>query len=137
MRSCNWTASLPRCNSGAEAIAAGDISAISPYLKALDRLDRYQGVASENQAYDDEARRKLLEKINRLAANLGIDEAFVAAVKERLKKTRQAAADEPGGVEGEGSDHPSSSELPGEPNALETPCTEVETRSGFLSLYRA
>ena len=30
---------------GAEAIAAGDISAIDPYLKALDRLDRYQSVA--------------------------------------------------------------------------------------------
>src|ERR1700733_11805152 len=26
----------------AEAIAAGDVSAITPYLKVLDRLDRYQ-----------------------------------------------------------------------------------------------
>ena len=55
---------------GAEAIAAGDISAITPYLKALDRLDRYQVVASANQAYDDEARKKLLDKINRVAENL-------------------------------------------------------------------
>jgi tRNA A22 N-methylase len=32
----------PAVQLAAEAIAAGDISAISPYLKALDRLDRYQ-----------------------------------------------------------------------------------------------
>ena len=70
----------------AEAIAAGDISAITPYLKALDRLDRYQVVASANQAYDDEARKKLMDKINRIADNLGIDEAFAAAVQEHLKK---------------------------------------------------
>ena len=32
----------PALQLGAEGIAAGDISAINPYLKALDRLDRYQ-----------------------------------------------------------------------------------------------
>ena len=36
----------PAVQLGAEAIAAGDISAINPYLKALDRLDRYQTVAT-------------------------------------------------------------------------------------------
>ena len=45
-------------------MAAGDISAITPYLKALDRLDRYQTVATANQVYDDEARKKLMDKIN-------------------------------------------------------------------------
>ena len=59
----------------AEAVAAGDVSAITPYLKVLDRLDRYQTVAGANQAYDDEARKKLFDKINRVAANLGVDEA--------------------------------------------------------------
>jgi hypothetical protein len=61
----------------------------SPYLKALGWLDRYQTVASANQVYDDEARKKLLDKINRLANNLGIDESFAAAVPEHLKKTGQ------------------------------------------------
>jgi hypothetical protein len=32
----------PAIQLAAEAMAAGDISAITPYLKALDRLDRYQ-----------------------------------------------------------------------------------------------
>jgi DNA-binding CsgD family transcriptional regulator len=49
----------------AEAVAAGDVTAIAPYLKVLDRLDRYQTVAGANQAYDDEARERLFDKINR------------------------------------------------------------------------
>jgi predicted transcriptional regulator len=78
----------------AEAIAAGDVSAITPYLKVLDRLDRYQTVASANQVYDDEARKKLLDKINRIASNLGVDEVIAAAVQEHLKKTGQIPADD-------------------------------------------
>jgi hypothetical protein len=70
----------------AEAVAAGDVSAIAPYLKVLDRLDRYQTAAGANQAYDDEARKKLFDKINRVAANLGTDEAMAAAAQEVLKK---------------------------------------------------
>ncbi len=78
----------PALQLAAEAIAAGDVSAITPYLKALDRLDRYQTVASANQVYDDEARKKLMDKINRVAENLGIDEDFAAAVRAHLDKTR-------------------------------------------------
>jgi hypothetical protein len=89
----------PALQLAAEAIAAGDISAITPYLKALDRLDRYQTVASANQAYDDEARKKLMDKINRMAANYGIDEAFEAAVKEHLKKQGVVLDDEPGEID--------------------------------------
>ena len=69
----------------AEAVAAGDVSAIAPYLKVLDRLDRYQTVAGANQVYDDEARKKLFDKLNRVAANLGVDEVMAAA-REHLKK---------------------------------------------------
>ena len=60
----------------AEAVAAGDVTAIAPYLKVLDRLDRYQRVAGANQVYDDEARKKLFDKLNRVAANLGVDEVM-------------------------------------------------------------
>jgi hypothetical protein len=99
----------PAVQLGAEGIASGDLSAISPYLKALDRLDRYQTVASANQAYDDEARKKLLDKINRLADNLGINEDFAAAVQAHLKKTGQIPDDEPGKAEGQEAD---SADLP-------------------------
>jgi hypothetical protein len=60
----------------AEAVAAGDVTAITPSLKVLDRFDRYQTVAIANQVYDDEAHKKLMDKINRMAANFGVDEVM-------------------------------------------------------------
>ena len=99
MPSCNWTAWLPRFQPAAEAMAAGDVSAINPYLKALDRLDRYQTVASANQVYDDEARQKLMDKVNRMAENFGINEDFAAAVEAHLKAIRETPADEPSETE--------------------------------------
>jgi hypothetical protein len=78
---------LPAMQLAAEAIAAGDVAAIAPYLKVIDRLDRYQAVAGAEQVYDDEARKKLMDKINRMAENFGIDENFAAAVQAHLKKT--------------------------------------------------
>jgi len=54
----------------AEAVGAGEIGAIGPYLNVLAQLDRYQGAASANQAYDEEARERLFAKINRIAARV-------------------------------------------------------------------
>jgi hypothetical protein len=82
----------PAVQLGAEAIAAGDVSAISPYLKALDRLDRYQTVAAANEAYDEDARRRLMEKINRMADNLGVDAMWKAA-RDYLEKHGSFPAD--------------------------------------------
>ena len=79
----------------AEAVATGDVMAITPYLKVLDRLDRYQTVAVGHQVYDDEARQKLIDKINRIAANLGVDEVIAAAVQEHLKRIGEIPPDEP------------------------------------------
>jgi transcriptional regulator with XRE-family HTH domain len=88
----------PAMQLAAEGVAAGDVSAIAPYLKVLDRLDRYQSVAGAHQAYDDEARRKVLEKLNRIAANLGVDEVMAAAAREPLKEQGEVV-DEPGKAE--------------------------------------
>jgi predicted transcriptional regulator len=110
---------LPPMQLAAEAIAAGDVTAISPYLKILDRLDRYQTVASANQAYDDEARKKLMDKINRMAENFGIDEVMWAAGREHLKKLGEIV-DEPGEAD--------AAEAPGSPG--ETSAVEASTGSG-------
>ena len=85
----------PAMQLAADAISAGDVSAIPSYLKVLDRLDRYQTVAAANQVYDEEARAKLLAKINRVAANLGIDEVMYAAGREHLRKIGEIR-DKPG-----------------------------------------
>jgi predicted butyrate kinase (DUF1464 family) len=62
-----------------EAIAEGDVKAIAPLMKAPDRLDRYQRTARAVQVYDDEARQKLMDKINRVAANLEVEAERKAA----------------------------------------------------------
>jgi hypothetical protein len=126
----------PAIQLAAEAIAAGDVSAITPYLKALDRLDRYQVVASANQAYDDEARKKLMDKVNRRAENFGINEAFAAAVRERLKQFGEIPADEPVETEGEGA-HPANwAEFMEEAAVAEAAPAEAPADSGFLHLNR-
>jgi hypothetical protein len=84
----------------AEAVSAGDIAAVTPYLKVLDRLDRYQTVAGAHQVYDDDARKKLLDKINRVAANFGVDEVMQAAALEHLKKQGVIVDDEASEAEG-------------------------------------
>ena len=107
----------PAIQLAAESIAGGDISAITPYLKALDRLDRYQVVASANQVYDDEARKKLMDKINRMAENFGINAEFEAAVKAHLEKTRGIPPDGWGEAEGQGADFAGSPDFMDEANA--------------------
>jgi hypothetical protein len=68
----------PAMRLAAETVADGDVETIAPLLKVLDRLDRYQRVAKVNQVYDDEARKKLFDKIHRVAANVDVDEARTA-----------------------------------------------------------
>jgi predicted transcriptional regulator len=118
----------------AEAVAAGDVSAITPYLKVIDRLDRYQAIACVEQAYDDEARKKLLDKINRIADNLGIDENFAAAVQAHLKATAGLPPDGWGedGAPEEGEELAATPELAGEANAPEGSRAEARAGSGFF-----
>ena len=56
-----------------KAVADGERRAVAPFLKALDRLDRYHKLAREHQEENDDAKRKLIAKINFAAANLGYD----------------------------------------------------------------
>ena len=62
----------PAMRIAAYAVEEGDVAAIAPLIKVLDRLDRYQKTAKINQVYDDGARKKLLDKLNRVAGNLGL-----------------------------------------------------------------
>ena len=58
-----------------------------------------------------------MDKVNRLAENLGINPAFEAAVKAHLQKTGQIPADEPGEVEGQEGDAMGSSDFMEEASA--------------------
>jgi hypothetical protein len=124
----------PLMQLAAEAVAAGDVTAITPYLKVLDRLDRYQSVAGANQAYDDEARKKLMDKINRMAANFGVDEVMAAAAHAHLIKMGEIPPDEPFEAEGQEADPANSPEFVGEADAPAPSPAEVARDSGFLYL---
>ncbi len=65
----------------AEALARGELGVGPLYLKALDRLDRYQKVAGAAADYDDEARQLLLAKLNRIAERLGHDKILAENAK--------------------------------------------------------
>jgi hypothetical protein len=79
----------PAMRIAAEAIADGCFSAIDALLKVHDRLDRYQRTAKVNQVYHDEARQKLLDKLNRAAVNLGLDKVRDARPMSALGCSRR------------------------------------------------
>ncbi len=120
----------PALQLGAAAIAAGDVSAISPYLRAIDRLDRYQTVAGVNERYDDEARQKLFDKINRVVENLRAKEAGAKADQEALGTIGPDG--EPGGAAGGVEGARVALELTGEEGASEPPAGEVHPGAGFF-----
>jgi len=81
----------------AEAVANGDLKAVAPLLRVLDRYDRYQPAARASQVYDDEMRQKLLAKLNRMAA-AAREESLRKRQVERLKEAwadSSLAEDEP------------------------------------------
>ncbi len=75
--------------SAGEAVAGGDVKAIGPYLRVLDRLDRYRGAAAARRFEGEELRGKLLDKLNRMAE--AQDEE--RREKERARRLAEALAD--------------------------------------------
>ncbi len=60
----------PALRLAGEAVQRGEVKAIGPLIKVLDRLDRHQVVFVSKYYYGDEERDKLHNKINRIIANL-------------------------------------------------------------------
>lgn len=75
--------------SAGEAVANGDIKAIGPYLRVLERLDRYRGLAAVRQMEGNEMHERLLAKINH-AADVADEEEFE---KRRAERLAEALAD--------------------------------------------
>jgi predicted transcriptional regulator len=120
----------------AEAVAAGDVRAIPPYLKVIDRLDRYQTVAVANQAYDDEARKKLMDKLNRVAQNLGVDKVY-ATVREHLRKAREIREGRLAAGEGERAHEASPAEAQTEADGLAAVVREAVASAEFSYLNQS
>ena len=54
----------------ANAISRGELKAVGPLIKVIDRLDKHQETVVVKHEYGPEERRRLLDKINRVVANL-------------------------------------------------------------------
>ena len=61
---------MPALRLAGEAIGRGDIKAIAPLIKVIDRMDKHQVTVVAQYDYGPEERQRLLDKINRVAANL-------------------------------------------------------------------
>jgi hypothetical protein len=73
---------MPALRLAEEAITRGDIRAIAPLIKVIDRMDRHQETVVAKHYYGPEERRRLLDKINRVAANLADKERAPEAPAE-------------------------------------------------------
>jgi transcriptional regulator with XRE-family HTH domain len=102
----------------AEAIAAGDVTAIT--------------VASANQAYDEEARKKLMDKINRMAESL----VSTRSCTRQRKSTSRSLGDRRRARRGRQrrADMASQTEEPAEANAREPFSPETSTAPDYFSL---
>src|ERR1700727_422715 len=61
---------MPALRVVGEAIGRGDLKAVAPLIKVIDRLDKHQVTVVAKYSYGPEERQRLLDNINRLADNL-------------------------------------------------------------------
>jgi hypothetical protein len=77
----------PALRLAARGVADGDLRAIDRLLKVLDRLDKYSAVAGADRPYDENARERLLAKLNSMAERIRQE-------RERKQALVEAAASE-------------------------------------------
>jgi anion-transporting ArsA/GET3 family ATPase len=61
---------MPALRIVGEAIRRGELKAVAPLIKVIDRLDKHQNTVVAKYSYGPEERQRLLDKINRIANNL-------------------------------------------------------------------
>jgi hypothetical protein len=61
---------MPALRVVGEAIGRGELKAVAPLIKVIDRLDKHQTTVVAKYTYGPEERQRLLDKINRIADNL-------------------------------------------------------------------
>ncbi len=61
---------MPALRIVGEAIRRGELKAVAPLIKLIDRLDRHQNTVVAKYSYGPEERQRLLDKVNRLVDNL-------------------------------------------------------------------
>ena len=75
-----------------KAVAQGDLKAVGPLIKLVDRIDKHQRVLVKPFAYTEDHRKKLLDKLNWIAANLAADEEDPVLKSEPGESVAEEAA---------------------------------------------
>ena len=61
---------MPALRIVGEAIGHGELKAVAPLIKLIDRLDKHQETVVPKYSYDPEERQRLLDKVNRVVDDL-------------------------------------------------------------------
>ena len=61
---------MPALRIVGEAIGRGELKAVAPLIKVIDRLDKHQDTVVAKHSYGEEERQRLFDKINRVVNNL-------------------------------------------------------------------
>ena len=61
---------MPALRLVGEAIGRGELKAVAPLIKVIDRLDKHQDTVVAKHSYGPEERQRLLDKVNRIVDNL-------------------------------------------------------------------
>ena len=61
---------MPALRIVGEAIGRGELKAVAPLIKVIDRLDKHQETVVAKHSYGPEERQRLLDKVNRIVDNL-------------------------------------------------------------------
>jgi hypothetical protein len=61
---------MPALRLVGEAIGRGELKAVAPLIKVIDRLDKHQVTVVAKYEYRPEERKRLMDKINRVVDNL-------------------------------------------------------------------
>ena len=81
---------MPALRLASEAVAGGDIRAIAPLIKVIDRMDKHQVTVVAKYTYGPEERQRLLDKLTRAAANLAASSSAAEAPAESADETKPA-----------------------------------------------
>jgi hypothetical protein len=81
---------MPALRLAGEAIARGDIKAIAPLIKVIDRMDRHQETVVAKHSYGPEERERLLGKLSRVTANLAEGTSAPEAPADGVDETNSA-----------------------------------------------
>jgi hypothetical protein len=78
---------MPALRIVGEAIGRGELKAVAPLIKVIDRLDKHQDTVVAKHSYGPEERQRLLDKVNRIVDNLQpADDEAAAPVTEGHEK---------------------------------------------------